>query len=179
LSAGRIVFDAWPLPQVLRHYFLHHTQISITAYWALLGGFHIFRMYDRGRLRELRTARLEAELRDAQLAALRIQLQPHFLFNTLQAATMMIYEDPDGAEEVLLSLSELLRISLDALRHQETPLEQEIEFVKHYTSIQQRRFDNRLRFDFSIEPETARCAAPSLLLQPLVENAIRHGVGKH
>jgi two-component system LytT family sensor kinase len=169
----------WPLPDALRHYFSHHTQISILAYWTLLGGLHIFRMYDRSRLRDLQNARLEAELRDAQLAALRMQLQPHFLFNTLQATTVMIYDDPEGAEEVLLSLSELLRISLDALRHQEVPLEQEIEFVKHYTSIQQRRFDNRLRFDFSIEPAAALCAAPSLLLQPLVENAIRHGVGKH
>jgi two-component system, LytTR family, sensor kinase len=169
----------WPYPAALRHYFTEHTQISVAVYWALLAAFHIFRMYDRARLRELHTAQLEARLREAQLAALRSQLQPHFLFNTLQAATELIYQDPGGAEEILLSLSEMLRVSLEAFQRQEIPLEAEIEFVKHYTSIQQRRFGSRLRFDFFVEPAAAVCAVPSLLLQPLVENAIRHGVGRH
>jgi LytS/YehU family sensor histidine kinase len=167
----------WPFSAALRHYFTQHTQISLITYWALLGAFHIYRMYDQARLRELHAAQLEAQLAEAQLTALRTQLQPHFLFNTLQAATTLIYDDPQGAEEILLSLSELLRISLQALEHQEIPLRSEIEFLKHYAAIQQRRFGDRLRFDFEIDEQSELCAVPSLLLQPLVENAIRHGIG--
>jgi two-component system, LytTR family, sensor kinase len=167
----------WPFSAALRHYFTQHTQISLTTYWALLGAFHIYRMYDRARLRELHAAQLEAQLAEAQLTALRAQLQPHFLFNTLQAATTLLYDDPEGAEEILLSLSELLRISLQALQQQEVPLRNEIEFLKHYAAIQQRRFGDRLRFEFQIDKDSESCAVPSLLLQPLVENAVRHGIG--
>lgn len=167
----------WPFSAALRHYFTQHTQISLVTYWALLGAFHIYRMYDRARMRELHAAELEGQLAEAQLTALRTQLQPHFLFNTLQAATMLIYDDPEGAEEILLSLSELLRISLQALQQQEVPLRGEIEFLKHYAAIQQRRFGDRLRFEFLIDKDSEFCAVPSLLLQPLVENAVRHGIG--
>lgn len=167
----------WPFSAALRHYFTQHTQLSLIAYWGLLGAFHIYRMYDRAHRRELQAAQLEAQLAEAQLTALRTQLQPHFLFNTLQAATMLIYDDPAGAEEILLSLSELLRISLQALQQQEVPLRSEIDFLKHYAAIQQRRFGDRLRFDFQIEEQAESCAVPGLLLQPLVENAVRHGIG--
>ena len=146
-------------------------------YWAILAAFHVYRMWDHARLRELHAARLEAQLSEAQLLALRTQLQPHFLFNTLQAATMLIYNDAQGAEEILLSLSELLRLSFQALQQQEVPLFNEIDFLKHYASIQQRRFGDRLRFVFQIDDNVRSFAVPSLLLQPLVENAIRHGIG--
>ena len=169
--------DQWSFSLALRHYFTQHTQISLLTYWGLLLSFHIYRIYDQARLRELQAAQLEAQLTEAQLLALRTQLQPHFLFNTLQAATVLIYDDPQGAEEILLSLSELLRISLQALQQQEVPLRSEIEFLKHYAAIQQRRFGDRLRFDFQIDKQSESCAIPSLLLQPLVENAIRYGVG--
>jgi hypothetical protein len=168
---------SWPFQSALRHYFTQHTQISIITYWALLGALHIYRMYDRARLRELHAVQLEAQLRDAQLTALRSQLQPHFLFNTLQAATMLIYEDPQGAEEILLSLSELLRLSLQAFEQQEIALRSEIEFLRHYAAIQQRRFGDRLRFEFQIEKQCELCAVPVLFLQPLLENAVHHGIG--
>jgi two-component system LytT family sensor kinase len=171
--------STWAYSAALRHYFTQHTQISVLMYWTLLGALHVYRMYDRARTREVRAAQLEAQLAEAQLAVLRTQLQPHFLFNTLQAATMLIYDDPEGAEEILLSLSELLRISLQVLHQQEVPLRREIEFLKHYAAIQQRRFGDRLRFEFEIEEGSEDCAVPSLLLQPLVENAIRHGIGKY
>ncbi|HEX4227772.1 MAG TPA: histidine kinase [Bryobacteraceae bacterium] len=167
----------WAFSAALRHYFTQHTQISLLAYWALLAVFQIYRMYDQARLRELHAAQLEAQLTEAQLTALRTQLQPHFLFNTLQAATTLIYDDPQGAEEILLSLGELLRISLQDLQQQEVPLRNEIEFLRHYAAIQQRRFGDRLRFEFVIDKASESCAVPSLLLQPLVENAVRHGVG--
>jgi len=169
----------WIFLAALRHYFTQHTQISLVTYWVLLGAFHVYRIYDQARLRELRAAQLEAQLTEAQLTVLRSQLQPHFLFNTLQAATMLIYDDPQGAEEILLSLSELLRISLQALQKQEAPLRDEIAFLKHYAAIQQRRFGDRLCFEFDIEEQAQSWAVPSLLLQPLVENAIRHGIGAH
>jgi two-component system, LytTR family, sensor kinase len=169
----------WPFGSALRHYFTQHTQISLMTYWVIAGLAHVWRLYDRGRSHALHAAQLEAKLAEAQLIALRAQLQPHFLFNTLQAATTLIYDDPEAAEEILLSLSELLRISLQALLRQEVSLEEEIQFLKHYTAIQQRRFGDRLQFDFRIDPASARCAVPSLVLQPLVENAIRHGIGKH
>ena len=167
----------WTYAAGLRHYFTQHTQISVVTYWALLGGFHVYRIYDQARRREVRSAQLEAQLREAQLAALRSQLQPHFLFNTLQAATTSIYGDPQGAEEILLSLSELLRISLQAFDRQEIPLHEEIEFLKNYAAIQQRRFGDRLQFDFQIEEQCRLFTIPALLLQPLIENAIRYGIG--
>ncbi|HWF45913.1 MAG TPA: histidine kinase [Bryobacteraceae bacterium] len=167
----------WAFSSALRHYFTQHTQISLVAYWALLAVFQIYRMYDQARLRELHAAQLEAQLTEAQLTALRTQLQPHFLFNTLHAATVLIYDDPQGAEEILLSLSELLRISLQELHRQEVPLRSEIEFLKHYAAIQQRRFGDRLRFEFHIDEQSQACAVPTLILQPLVENAVRHGIG--
>lgn len=167
----------WSLAAAERHYFTQHTQIGLVTYWLLIAGAHLYQAHDHSRQRELHAAQLEAQLAEAQLTALRTQLQPHFLFNTLQAATVLIYDDPEGAEEVLLSLSELLRISLQALQQQEIPLRSEIEFLKHYAAIQQRRFGDRLRFEFHVDQEADYCAIPSLLLQPLVENAVRHGMG--
>lgn len=169
----------WRFPDALRHYFTQHTEISVLTYWALLAGVHVYRMYDRARGRELQAVQLEAQLAEAQLAALRTQLQPHFLFNTLQAATTLLYDDPEGAEEILLSLSELLRRSLRALETQEAPFHDEIEFLKHYAAIQTRRFGDRLQFRFEIENEAEACAMPGLMLQPIVENAVTHGIGKH
>lgn len=170
--AGRRSFAA-----AERHYFTQHTQISLVTYWVLIAGIYLYRAHDRSRRRELRASQLEAQLTAAHLSTLRAQLQPHFLFNTLQAATTLIYADPEGAEEMLLSLSELLRTSLQTLDKEEILLWSEIAFLQHYAAIQQRRFGDRLRFVFDIDDEARSCAVPSLLLQPLVENAVQHGVG--
>ena len=169
----------WPFAEVLRHYLTQHAQVSILSYWLLMGGAQFYRLFDRARKRELRAAQLEARLAEAQLEVLRGQLQPHFLFNTLQAAVTLIYDNPEGAEDVLLQLSELLRASLDKQHVQEIPLRREIELLDHYVNIQQRRFGERLRFDRYIDPGVLDYAVPTLILQPLVENAVRHGVGKH
>ncbi len=167
----------WSFFSAERHYFTQHTQITLVTYWALIAGAHLYWSHDRYRRRELRASQLEAQLAAAHLNSLRAQLQPHFLFNTLQAATTLIYADPEGAEEMLLSLSELLRTSLQTLDQQEIPLRSEIAFLQHYAAIQQRRFGDRLHFVFDIEDEARSCAVPSLLLQPLVENAVQHGIG--
>jgi two-component system, LytTR family, sensor kinase len=170
---------SWPLWNAMRHYLSQHLEISLLTYWALLGASQFYRVYEEMRTRQLREAQLEARLAEARLQTLRMQLQPHFLFNTLQAATVLVHDDSDAAEDVLLCLSELLRASLDELNAQEIPLSREIEFLEHYIRIQQRRFGDRLRFELQIDPSLADCAVPSMALQPLVENAVRHGVGKH
>ena len=167
----------WSFSDAERHYFRQHTQISLTTYWMLIAVVYFYRAYDRSRLRELRASQLEAQLASAYLNSLRAQLQPHFLFNTLQAATTLIYSDPEGAEEVLLSLGELLRTSLQTLDQQEISLRSEIQFLQRYAAIQQRRFGERLHFAFQVEEQAGSCAVPSLLLQPLVENAVHHGIG--
>ena len=167
------------LQGALRHYFSQHIQPSLLTYWVLLAAMHFYRIYDQARRRQIQAAQLEARLAEAQLDMLRMQLQPHFLFNTLQAATTLVHEDPDGAEDILLRLSELLRVSLDELHIQEVPLRREVEFLEHYMGIQQRRFGDRLRFHQQFDQNVLTCSVPSLILQPLVENAVRHGIGRH
>lgn len=171
--------DQSPLTAMVGHYLRQHTQIGLLAYWLLVGAVQFYRMHDQGRKRQLRAAQLEARLAEAQMENLRAQLHPHFLFNTLQAATTLIHEDPEAAEDILMRLSELLRVSLDEMRTHEIPLAHEVEFLNHYVGIQQRRFGDRLRFEFQIDDDTLDCAVPTLILQPLVENAVRHGVGKY
>lgn len=175
LRTGR----SWPLYDVMRHYLSQHLEVSILTYWMLVAAMHFYRLHEDMQARRLHEAQLETSLAEARLQALRMQLQPHFLFNTLQAATTLVHDDPDAAESVLLCLSELLRTSLDKLKTQEITLSREIEFLEYYIRIQQFRFGDRLKFELEIDPELAACAVPTLVLQPLVENAIRHGIGKH
>jgi LytS/YehU family sensor histidine kinase len=158
--------------QIATHYFGRHAQLSVLTYGVIVAVVQIQR-------RALRTARLEAELTAAQLEVLRAQLHPHFLFNTLQAATTLVHDDPDGAEDILLRLGELLRVSLDESNVHEVSLERELEVLELYLGIQARRFGDRLRFELAVEPDVHDCMVPPLILQPIVENAIRHGIGRH
>lgn len=171
--------DRSPLMAMVAHYLRQHTQLGLLTYWLLVGAVQFYRMHDQGRRRQLRAAQLEARLAEAQMENLRAQLHPHFLFNTLQAATTLIHEDPQAAEDILMRLSELLRVSLDEMRTHEIPLAHEVEFLNQYLGIQQRRFGDKLRFELQIDDDTLDCAVPTLILQPLVENAVRHGVGKY
>ena len=123
-----------------------------------------------------RSAQLEAQLAQAQLSALRMQLHPHFLFNTLHAISELVHENPGAAERMIVRLSDLLRLTLDQSAAAEVPLHQEIEFLKRYLEIEQVRFEDRLDVDFEVEPATLEAAVPNFLLQPLVENALRHGL---
>jgi hypothetical protein len=189
LTTVQLSIEAWvawsriggdePLTAMLAHYLRQHTQIGLLTYWLLVGAVQFYRTHDQARKRQLRTAQLEARLAEAQIENLRAQLHPHFLFNTLQAAATLIHEDPEGAEDILLRLSELLRSSLDEMRAHEIPVAREVQFLEHYVGIQKRRFGNRLRFEIQIDEDTLSCAVPTLILQPLVENAVRHGIGKH
>jgi two-component system, LytTR family, sensor kinase len=153
--------------------------LAIIAYWliVLIAGFAQLR--EEARQRELHQAQLETRLASAELEKLRMQIQPHFLFNTLQAAITLVQEDPPAAEDVLLRLSGLLRISLDQMDSNEIPLARELEFLDLYIGIQRRRFGERLSVEIHADPATLGLLVPTLILQPLVENAIRHGIGKH
>ena len=128
---------------------------------------------------QLREAELASRISVAELHMLRMQLNPHFLFNTLQAAMVLLHEDPKAAEDVLQRLSELLRVALDDMRSLQVPLHQEVTFLAHYVEIQKQRFQERLIVQFHMSPETLPIPIPTLLLQPLVENAIHHGIGRH
>src|SRR5262249_53940499 len=119
---------------------------------------------------------LEARLARAQLQSLRLQLHPHFLFNTLNTINALISTDRRAAERVISGLSELLRMSLSSASEQEVTLSKELELLAHYIEIQQIRFHDRLTVDFRIDPESRYALVPNLMLQPLVENAIRHGI---
>jgi two-component system, LytTR family, sensor kinase len=167
------------LLDVVKHYFGRHAQVSMFTYWLIVGAVQLHHMRDAARRRELRASRLEAELNAAQLEMLRAQLHPHFLFNTLQAATTLVHDDPDAAEDILVRLSELLRVSMDEVHVQEVPLKRELELIELYMGIQVRRFGDRLQFVVSIGLDVRECMVPALILQPLVENAIGHGIARH
>jgi signal transduction histidine kinase len=119
---------------------------------------------------------LGRRLMEARLVSLKLQLHPHFLFNTLNTITALISTDPQGAERMVTGLSELLRLSLRNAGEQEVPLARELELLAHYVDIQQIRFADRLSVRVDVEPEARQALVPNLILQPLVENAIRHGI---
>lgn len=153
--------------------FLH---FDVLTYWIILGIYYFLDYQKKYRERELRTSQLEARLAQTQLQVLRMQLHPHFLFNTLHAISALVHKAPKAAEHMISRLSDLLRLTLENSSSQEVALREELEFLKHYLDIEQTRFGDRLRMKLDIRPDTLDGSVPSLILQPLVENAIRHGI---
>jgi two-component system LytT family sensor kinase len=153
--------------------------MGIVTYWALTGLAQTLHVYKENSNRQVRESQLERQLAQAQLKVLQMQLHPHFLFNTLHAIGTLVYEDPKSAEQMLLNLSSLLRVFLEQEASQQISLRRELHLVDLYLSIQKIRFRDRLTVRSVIEPETLDCAIPSLLLQPLVENAIVHGIARN
>jgi signal transduction histidine kinase len=129
-----------------------------------------------GREREMRIVRLENDLATAQLDALALQLQPHFLFNALNAVSAAIYEDPRRADIMLARVADFLRHMLQRSPSQEIALEQELQIVKLYLEVMKARFEENLKIEWHVDPSLCQAAVPQLILQPIVENAIRHGV---
>ncbi len=150
--------------------------LDVLVYWSLVALCQAIRNFRSSQERERRAAELEARLTGAKLQALRMQINPHFLFNTLNSIAALVYVNPRAADEMLGDLGELLRRSLNSMEEQEIPLAQELEFIGAYLSIEQKRFGERLRLEQNVPDELMKALVPALILQPLVENAIRHGI---
>ena len=155
---------------------LNFTPTNVMFYWGVVVIEHALDYYQKLQERELRASQLEAQLAQSQLQVLKMQLHPHFLFNTLNAISALIRESPDEADEMVSRLGDLLRMTLETAGLQEVPFKKELEFLKHYLDIEQTRFQDRLKVEMVIEPETLDGLVPSMILQPLVENSVRHGV---
>lgn len=151
-------------------------QTQVLTYWIVVGLDHVVAYYRRARDREVKAAELSAELSAARLDALRMQLHPHFLFNTMHAISSAIREDPEGAENMLAELAELLRTTVDSAATHEVPLRQEMDFIQRYVAIQRVRFGDRLQVVVDVDRAAHEALVPTLILQPLVENAIEHGI---
>lgn len=151
---------------------------GLMLYWLLVLLTYSLDYYRKYQAGIVESARLQTQLVQAQLQALRMQLNPHFLFNTLHSISALVHEDPEGAECMIARLSELLRLSLVNDAAQLVPLCQELRFLDLYLAIEKTRFEERLEIRFQIEPETQQALVPNMILQPLVENAIRHGLSK-
>ena len=152
---------------------------DLLIYAAVIGVFYALDYYRKYREREVLATRLEAQLAQAQLDALRMQLHPHFLFNTLNSIVGLVRDNKNSAAvNMLVGLGDLLRHTLDHSTRQEVELREEINFIKLYLSIQEMRFSDRLRIDLNIDPRTTKALVPNLILQPLTENALRHGIGR-
>jgi LytS/YehU family sensor histidine kinase len=148
----------------------------LPVYLAIISVAHALYFYRRSQARERHGLELEAGLAKARLEALQMQLQPHFLFNSLNAIAALIHKDPDAADEMVAALSDFLRLTLENRTAQELPLRRELEFVERYLAIEKVRFGERLQFVIDTPSDTLLALVPALVLQPLVENAVRHGL---
>jgi sensor histidine kinase YesM len=149
--------------------------MAVLIYWAIVAAVQYDEQRRRSQEQALHASRLQAELARAQVDALKMQLHPHFLFNTLNAISGLMREDVEAADAMLAQLSELLRRTLDAEGRNEVPLASEIQWLRAYLAIQQTRFGDRLEVRITVEPRAQTALVPTLILQPIVENAIRHG----
>jgi two-component system LytT family sensor kinase len=145
-------------------------------YWLMLIACHAILYQARLRVQELRASQLEAQLAQSQLNALKMQLHPHFLFNTLHSISALLHGDVEAADRMVARLGDFLRLTLENSDNQVVTLEQELEFLRCYLDIEMTRFQDRLRVEFHVDPGTLNALTPNLILQPLVENAIRHGI---
>jgi signal transduction histidine kinase len=150
--------------------------MNLLTYWAVLGVGYGREYYRKYRDREMRAIQLQAQLTQAQLQALKMQLHPHFLFNTFNTISSLMHRSVDEADRVLAVLGDLLRYSLQNVGVQEVTLNEELKFLKQYLEIEHTRFGDRLRVQFDVDPEVLDERLPNLILQPLVENSIRYAV---
>jgi two-component system LytT family sensor kinase len=165
--------------RVFENLFLANVVDDVTgAYVPIVLIAHVVSFYRKTMERERRASRLEAQLAKANLQALKSQLQPHFLFNTMHSISALMHTDVLAADKMMSRLSDLLRMSLESDGEQITSLNRELEFVNGYLEIEQIRFGERLKVVLDISPDTLDAQTPRLLLQPLVENAVRHGIAR-
>ena len=183
VQALLVRWDPWPDNAAMSFgpaflLFIRHSFITdLIAYSGTVGVIYGLEARKRLRAQEMASARLETQLARAQLEALRVQLHPHFLFNTLNAISMMARKgETDVVVRMLAGLSDLLRLALSSVGKAEVPLRAELDFLERYLALQQIRFSDRLRVKMDISPEALDARVPSLVLQPLAENAVRHGL---
>ncbi|MDO1527877.1 histidine kinase [Fulvimonas sp. R45] len=171
-------FEPSGFGEQLRQFVGQHAATGMLTYWALFAIQQAMQLHEEKTRREVEASRLASDLAQSRLQVLRTQLQPHFLFNTMHAIATLLHEDTPSAEDMLLRLSDLLRAFLEDCQGQEITLRQELVLLDLYLGIQRTRFKDRLATRVYVAPETLRAAVPSLILQPIVENAIRHGIGE-
>ena len=182
LCAVADVFQGWVtakpvvFAKSLRGILYNRTHYNLAVYAVIVCAWHAWDYYRKFREREAQAAELTGRLAQAQLQALRMQLNPHFLFNTLNAVSSLMLKDVSAANKMLSRLGDLLRLTLQNSHQQEVPLQQEIEFLRRYLDIEQIRFGERLQLKVELDPSTLEAAVPNLILQPLVENAIQHAI---
>lgn len=160
---------------ILSPFMLHQ---GFLVYWGTLIAAHAFEYYRQLQAGRTRTAELQTQLAEAQLTALKMQIHPHFLFNTLNSIASLIHKDAEAADRMIARLSDFLRLTLQNSAAPTVTLEQELMFVKTYLEIEKIRFQERLVVEMKIKPDALAAQVPNLILQPLVENALRHGVSR-
>jgi two-component sensor histidine kinase len=165
-----------PLLTTTSYFLISNLATHYVIYWALVAAVHALAYHRAGREGELRASQLEARLAQARLQLLAMQIHPHFLFNTLNAISELVHEDPSAAERMIAALSELLREALDSGSTDRIPLARELELLDLYVDIQRARFGDRLDVQVRVDPGADQALVPHLILQPLVENSIRHGL---
>ena len=172
---GMKMMGSW-VSEFQRLFFLNFDWEMMT-YWTVVGLSHAMQYHREAQDRAIAAAQLQTRLAEAQLQALQRQLHPHFLFNTLHTISALMHRDTEAADAMLARLSDLLRLTLDRIGVQEVSLKEELEFLGKYLEIERTRFGDRLTVQMEIEPEALDVLVPNLILQPLVENAMRHGIG--
>ena len=165
------------IPKIFGQSLLAWTVLDALVFCVIVVIHHAVVYYRVSKDRAIRASQLEARLAQTQLQMLRMQLQPHFLFNTLHSISALMHKDVRRADSMIVALSDLLRMSLQNIGAQEVPLQSELDFLQRYIEIMGMRFGDRLRVSIDVEPETRDARVPNLFLQPLVENSFRHGFG--
>jgi signal transduction histidine kinase len=172
-TTGKLGHPSWSF---YRSLLFRYSSDIVWMFGGTLIASQLWNYYRKYRERELRTSRLEAQLAQAQLKVLKMQLDPHFLFNTLHSISSLMHQDVEAADDVLARLSDLLRMSLEDVNEQEVTLKREMEFLDGYLAIQQIRFRDRFSVRVNVDPKSLDALVPNMVLQPLVENAVQHGI---
>ena len=173
-SAGKMPTVPWTT--FAQRLYLTNLDWALMTYAAIVGVSYAVNYQRQAQSRQLTAAHLETRLVEARLRTLEAELHPHFLFNTLHAVSALVHSDPDAADRMISRLSDLLRLTFDRTGAPKVSLNEELEFLQKYLEIEQTRFRDRLTVNFDIDPDALDAEVPRMILQPLVENAIKHGV---